>query len=771
MNKVVLSLFILLSGTLALWVKGLPDYLLSPRESAQVLKIHDRHGIRIKSYAPGESYDWISLADIPTVFVRMILQSEDRNFYTHSGLDLKGSLRSAIINFRNFRILTGASTLSQQVYRLHHKVPRTWKGKIETIVGALLIERKYSKEIILTHYLNSLPYGKRLVGIRRASEVLFGKPVKELSLAEIAVLAVAPRSPSLLLSDRNHSLLIRKRNELLKKYADSYGIANDVLSYELKTKMTLLRDESGWDNYHYVQRIMNDPQMTMYLKTGSLHTTLDSYLQRDVSLIARAHLAKLRSHNAHNSSVVVLDNNTGDVLAYLGSASVTGDNGNHIDGLLSHRQPGSVMKPFTYALALEKGMPLNSIIPDIPAYYKTGKGQYLPRNYDRDYTGPRLMREALGNSLNLPAVALADTLGVPELYDFLVKLGFSFSRKADHYGVGLTLGNAELTPMELARSYTSFPAGEIMVEPRFLSDVPVIQRPVPISKETAFLIRNVLSDRIARREAFGDGNIFEVPFELSVKTGTSTDFRDNWTVGFNRFYTVLVWVGNMNQEPMKRVSGISGAGPIMTDIMKLLMKNKFVPLENHPPEITRVEICALSGMSPGKFCSHKSMEFLPRNHNLSVCSYHREILVRSCDYPGDEKKIIVALYPEIYQNFELDHPAWTLAGQTERQCLSDAAVPVIASASDIDVQISKPLTGSVYAIDPNIPRKFQRLEIQLNRSLNLKTITWKIDNEFYTGSAADFDWQMEKGKHQIEAEVELSDGTHVTTDRVEVTVL
>lgn len=770
MNKKILLLTLFTLAGATLWVRSLPDYLLSPPETSQVLKVYDRHGIRIRSHAPGETYDWIPLKEVPPDLIRLIVLAEDRNFYAHSGVDLLSLLRSTAINLRHFRILTGASTITQQVYRVHHRVPRNWWGKIQTVVGALLLERRYPKDLILAHYLNSLPYGKQLVGVRRASEVLFGKSLPQLALSEMAVLAVAPRAPSYLL---NHSpLLTEKRNHLLRQYAATSGLSPDVLAYELKTPVAFEHDYSGRDNYHYIQRIFSLADFTKKISSGEVHTTLDSYLQKEVASLVRAHLRTLRKNNAHNSSVIVLDNHSGDVLVYLGATGIDGGKGEFIDGLFEARQPGSALKPFTYALALEKGRELTSLVPDIPTYYRSGGGQYLPRNYDRDFTGPRLMREALANSLNLPAVALVGSLGVEPLYQYLKSFGLLLPRGPEHYGVGLTLGNAELTPFSLARSFTAFHDGERITEPRFFPADEIRHVPVPLRKDTAYRITDILSDPVARREAFGEGNIFELPFEVAVKTGTSTDFRDNWAVGVNRMYTVLTWVGNMNQEPMKRVSGISGAGPILAETFKILMKDKYITPRTRPGTLVKREICALSGMAPSESCPHRKSELVTILHTLEACSFHRRVVVRNCGEQGDDREIPVTVYPEEYQKFSGDRPQWTMKGQIHKMCANETAEFMgIPNPSSDRIAIQRPLPESVFAIDPNIPGKLQRLGLQLNRSLGVKSVSWKIGEKIFTEKSSGLDWQMEKGKHEIEATVELQNGSRVTTEKVTVTIL
>ncbi len=750
-----------------------PAYLLSPPSSAQVLQVYDRHGLKVLSYAPGEGYDWVPFTEIPAELSQMLILAEDKNFNRHHGIDFISGLRSLFINVEQGEIKTGASTITQQVYRLHHKIPRTFFGKFRTMLGALLIETQYSKQEILGHYLNAIPYGKRIVGIRRASEVYFGKPLKELSVAEMAVMSVIPRAPSFLLKEENRPLLLSKRDALLKRFGEVYRTSDDVMAYELKTGISLYEDKSGWDNFHFVQRILQQPELPKFIAKGRIDTTIDLWLQKKVSEIARNQLKKLRQNNANHSAVLVLDNQSGDILSYLGSTQIDAENGSHYDGLTAKRQPGSALKPFTYALALQNGGSLTDVLPDIPSYYKTGAGQYLPRNYSRDFTGPRLMREALANSLNLPAVYLADYVGVTQLHRFLSDLGFSLPEPPHHYGVGLTLGNAEISPMELARSYTAFINGNEIIEPKYFLHERTRKRPAPINSETAFQIKDVLADPVARKESFGEGNVFELPFEFAVKTGTSTDFRDNWAVGFNSSYTVLVWVGNMNQAPMKKVSGISGAGPIVSEVMKVLMNNKYVPGQRMPSQLQRVPVCSLSGKRPGIHCPHRKFEIVSEKKRPSEdCDYHREVNVRGCHEPDDERKVIATIYPDEYQSFLQEKPEWSLKNQISLSCPNkDSQIVYDLSQMRNKIVIKRPLPGSIFAIDPNIPSSLQNLSIQLNRSLDVKKVSWKLNETMIPENGPELDWPMKKGQHEISAEVELNDGSKHLTEAVRITIL
>lgn len=773
-NKLFLSGTIL-AGTFALsaYLWNLPRVLVTPPDQKQVINVFDRHGIKLKAHAPGDSFDWAPLKEIPPELIGLMIYAEDKNFFNHHGVDVKSLARSTWINLKEQRLATGASTITQQLYRLHHNIPRTLSGKIQTMLGSLIIETQYSKRDILSHYLNSVPYGKQVVGVKRASEVFFGKPMHLLSMSEMATLAVLPRSPSHLLSTKGQSTLLTKRNKLIQDFGKNHNIDRDILAYEMKNPVEIQTNYNGWDNYHFFKKILADQKLPKFLKGGDVYTTVDAYYQKEIASILRSHLATVKKYNVHHGAVVVLDNQNGDILSYVGSANINDEKGGHFDALIEKRQPGSALKPFTYALALMNGKQLSETLPDIPSYYKSGLGQYLPRNYDHDFSGPRLMRESLANSLNLPAVALADELGTQKLHGFLTDMGLTLPKDPDFYGVGLTLGNAEITPLELAASYTSFSHGDYANVPKFFLDEENKTKPVPLTKEAAFMIRNVLADNLARIESFGEGNVFELPFEAAVKTGTSTDFRDNWAVGFNKLFTVVVWVGNMNQEPMKKVSGITGAGPVLADTLKFLMKGRYIERDRMPETLSRHEICALSGMKPTLHCKHKKFEyFTTKSGPAHDCNFHREVIVRNCRESDDEVKLPIAIYPENYQSFTSQRPKWSVEGQVGEVCQNpEFQVADLGTISPDEIRIKKPLHGSIYAIDPNIPKTMQKLKFELDGHTRVKSVLWKLNALEMKNEKSILDWEMQKGKHTIKATVEMENGKILETNPIEVTVL
>lgn len=750
----------------------LPGYLQENTAISQKIIIKDRHGLLVRSYSYGDSYDWISLAEMPEELKELIILAEDKNFYHHSGVDVTSMVRSLWLNLKEFKVVSGASTITQQVYRQSFSINRSITGKFKTILGSLKVERNYSKNQILEKYLNTLPYAQKLVGVKRAGEVLFGKDLHLLSLSEMATLAILPRSPSGL--KQRPEKLLNQRNDLIAEYGALRKISAVEISMAQKDPVNFSHDYSGWDNYHFAKNLFQQSEFSGNISSqGRIETTLDLYLQKEVQGILRSQLKELTRFDVHHGAVMVLDNHKGDVLAYVGSQDVLNAKGGQYDALQLKRQPGSALKPLTFALALQEGHKLSNVLPDIPSYYKTGLGQFLPRNYDQSFSGPRLMREALANSLNLPAVALAQDVGIDDLHTFYKAMGLSLDKEASFYGVGMTLGNIEITPYELIQVYSAFARGGKRIKPRFFTNLDVSEVQTPLTPEVAYLISDVLSDKIARREEFGESNPFDLPFAFSVKTGTSTDFRDNWVVGYNRDFTILVWVGNTDQRPMKRVSGITGAGPVLRDVARYLATR--FPMKPLPvvSGIQHAEICALSGKKPGPHCQHTKKElFLAGTTPDETCEWHQEVFVKDCRGPMMDQTIKVSILPDDYQAWVTERPEWSVDGQINGQCsFEEKKYQATVVDSSQDAVISKPISGSIYAIDPNIPRSLQKLKISVSRFHRVKNVKWKRNGLPMNFKSPSIDWPIEKGLHEFEAELEFEDGKRSQTPKIEVKVL
>jgi penicillin-binding protein 1C len=478
-----------------------------------------------------------------------------------------------------------------------------------------------------------------------------------------------------------------------------------------------------------------------------VHSTLDLGLQQDVEGIIEHNRPSLQAHNATNVAVVVLDNRRGEWLAWEGSGRYAdGDHGGTINGPAVPRQPGSALKPFTYALAFEEGRSPASVLPDIPSHFPTAQPGvvYSPRNYDGQYRGPLLARRALAGSENVPAVALASDVGVPALLRFLNRAGFStFTRTPDYYGLGLTLGDAEVRLDELVAAYSSFARGGVWREPTALLPAYAGGQPPParerrlVSERTAFWITDILSDADARAYIFGRGGDLEFPFPVAVKTGTSQAYHDNWTVGYTPDVTVGVWVGNFDRTPLRGSSGVTGAGPIFHAVMLAARARAAGGADSPPvpqptPDTREVTICALSGEPASPWCPNRLQEWLPVASAAPPCSWHHPT--------GDG---LTTVYPAEYR-------AWS-DGDARRapQPAPRAARPALRASV---LAIANPPSGAVYSIDPTLRREFQALPLRAVTQ-EPTSVTWLVDGAAIGTSSSEkaFSWPLAVGTHHIEA--------------------
>lgn len=698
--------------------------------SLAVTEVRDRRGERIGFLDFRAGVKPRPLAEIPLRLRELVLLAEDRRFYQHSGIDYPRLLQ-ALVSQEG-----GASTITQQWVRVRAGIPRYWWTKPWVMALALKVEQSATKTQIFEAYLNHIPFSGGVEGVGAAAEYYFGKDLAVLSPGEEATLAVLIRSPVGLARLENTERLLKTRNALLKlKGDDGWALAQSEPLQLLKQKT-----RSNALNYlEHLARTISRPAPSM------VQTTLDLALQRQLEDTVEEEINLLRRRGVRHGAVAVMDASNGDVLAYVGSADYFNDDAGRIDGLQIPRQPGSLLKAFTYALAFDEGHSAAAILPDTPGAFRSGNGVYRPRNYDEKFSGPRRAREALANSLNLPALMLLDQLGPHRLYEALLSLGVPLKREADYYGVGLTLGNAEITPFTLLQSFSAFPRQNDWVSARLLlNDETKIHRS-PI-KDGTWLVTDILKDRHARMEAFGERTVFDVPFEMAAKTGTSTDYRDNWAIAWTKNHVALAWVGNHDQRPMQRVSGITGAGPLVRATMLATHTHRMPELFTRPESVVVRPICAVSGMTPGPHCPRVVDEkflSMPLEHE---CDWHRPVLAQQCGMEGSSREVVAVHYPEEFQAWAHDHNE-SLEAQVARVCENpEVSVAKIASAGKS--VITYPLDGAIFALDPDLP--LERQSLSLRMSGREKEVQWEVDGKrFVPSSTGTLDWPLERGRHLI----------------------
>jgi 1A family penicillin-binding protein len=614
-------------GSLALfawYAKDLPHPDKVVRREGFATKIYDREGKLLYDVFADQRRTPVSLEEVPQHLKNATVAVEDKNFYKHRGFDPKGILR-AVYNIVIYRRLQGGSTLTQQLVKNVLLTPkRTLSRKIKEFILAVQIESKYSKDQILQMYLNEAPYGGTAWGVEAAAEVYFGKKVSDLNLVESAFLAGLPQRPSVYspFSSEDPRAYISRTQHVLRRMRED-GYITPEQEEEAKKQLEQIKFSSS-------SGILKAPHFVMYVKKkleekygqqvveqGGLRvtTTLDLDLQEEAQKIVAEEIAKVEEkYHITNGAAVVIDPNSGEILAMVGSKNYDDPN---YDGkfnvALALRQPGSAIKPVTYVTTFKKGYTAATMIMDTPVTFKIpGQPDYKPVNYDGKFHGPMQIRYALGNSINIPAVKMLAKIGLKEMLSTAYEMGITTlepsSENLKRLGLSVTLGGGEVRLLEITAAYSAFANGGFRVEPISILKVTdrngkVLEEQKPtlgkriLRAEEAFLISHILSDNSARLITFGERSALVVPGRtVAVKTGTTNDKRDNWTIGWTPQVVVGVWVGNNDNSPMKQlVSGVSGAAPIWRRIIQYVLKDKPNVGFSVPEGIVTAEVDVVSG--------------------------------------------------------------------------------------------------------------------------------------------------------------------------------
>lgn len=614
------------------------------RQTFETTRIFDRNGQLLWEIFGEGKRTRVPLEVVPQVLIEATIATEDDTFYENIGLDAPSLVAALIANLRNPADRPqGASTITQQLVRhiafdYEERASISYSRKTKEAILAWLMNKRYSKDEILELYLNEIYYGNLAYGIEAAAQTYFGKPASDLSLAEASLLAALPQSP-IELDPLNNFDAAKQRQWLVLNLMVSEGyISQREAEAAYLEPLNFIPQEVSLEAPHfsvYVRQILEEQFGPDVVANGGLQvtTTLDMNYQRLAELLARQHVSQVGpEHNLTNASLLALKPGTGELLALLGSLDYRDET---IDGnvnvALSAQQPGSAIKPLTYAAALSPAADgagpswtAADILWDVPVEYGQYDGTtYSPVNYDRRFHGPVRLRDALANSYNVPAVLLLQDIGVERLVEMAGRMGIrSFQADPGRYGLSLTLGGGEVTPLELTGAYATLANGGYRIPPVTILKVENSQGevlfeyqppdPEPVlDPRIAYLISDILDDDRARVPAMGNDNPLDLPFPAAAKTGTSNEFRDNWTVGYTPGLVVGVWTGNTDNSEMLNISGLTGAAPLWSaymqavysdyDLMKVLdtegaqPPNEFVP----PPGLERREICDLASISIG----------------------------------------------------------------------------------------------------------------------------------------------------------------------------
>ena len=570
--------------------------------------VYDKNGDMLRAFTNSKD-QWLMPVELDNLnqnFINATIAIEDKRFFYHHGVDIGAILRAIKLNLVNKRVISGASTLSMQVIRLVGERDRTFKNKIMEAIHAMHLERIYTKEEILKLYFEIAPYGGNIHGVKAASLRYFKKHPRDLSLSECALLAGLPQSPSLLRPDRYPERARKRRGMVLDSMLRNGFITKNQYSIANNEPVVAGNYSFPFKAAHF-SRFMK----SKFKGESDISTTLDSNIQHFAEVILRDKLYELKPYGVTNGAVVVIENKTGAVRAMVGSSDFfSKDSSGQINGTLSRRCPGSTLKPFTYALAFDRGLCTpETILEDSPIQYNG----YMPQDYDRAYRGPVTAKDALIDSLNIPAVEVLNKVGYNNLYYLLERLGIStLDRAPEHYGLALTLGSCEVRLLELTNAYACLGRGGIYKSIQYNQNKTSNAKRRVISEGAAYQVADILSDT-TRLGAIGIYRDEKLHPKIALKTGTSYDHKDAWTISYNPEYTIGVWIGNFSGRSSKALVGIEAAAPVCVRIFDWLYTNKIaqwyskpavMPKHNLPLQVKRTNPISPKIISPASGCEY-----------------------------------------------------------------------------------------------------------------------------------------------------------------------
>ncbi|HUV94205.1 MAG TPA: PBP1A family penicillin-binding protein [Anaerolineae bacterium] len=749
----------------------------------------------------------LELDEIPLVLRQAIIATEDVSFYRNPGVDLRAIVRALWINLRSGRTVSGASTITQQLARnvllgSQERYEKSWSRKVREAVLAYHMTRTMSKDEILALYLNETYFGNMAYGVEAAAQACFGKPASQLDLAECSMLAGLPQAPEAYNPLSNLTAARGRQSVVLDLMVKAGHVTREQAELARQEPLRFAANPFGIEAPHFCMMVRDELARRLgeeTLRRGGLlvHTTLDLGLQHAAESHVKRHLARLNEqtdqspgHNVQNAAVVVLDHRDGAILAMVGSpdyfdARISGA----VNTALALRQPGSAIKPLTYAAAFARGYSPAAMMTDVRTSFLTREGTpYVPINYDYRFHGPVTLRRALACSYNVIAVKLLDEMGVQALVSTAHKLGITSLDEVERQGLALTLGGCEVRLIELTAAFGALANGGYRVDPRFIDYVEDAEGKVIYRSEArpservvdprvSYLVTDVLSDDRARVPAFGEGSVLDMPFPAAVKTGTTTGWRDNWTLGYTTDLVTGVWVGNADNQSMTSISGVSGAAPIWHAVMSSAHSSAPRPFPR-PPGLLEVVVCAESGQLPGPACTHRKKEiFLPENAPVDTCQMHRLVAldaatgeVAASDCPPERRVYRRLTYwppeallwaeeeglplpPSVAEAHRVAPQPIDVQGDAGRGPL--AATDAETASSGLN--LASPFPNSSYLIAPDIPSSFQRIEIAAvcAPELGLSDLSLWIDGQrwhTWHGPPYRVFWTLVPGSHTFRLE-------------------
>lgn len=757
----------------------------------------------------------LSFEQIPPACWQATVAVEDSRFFQHPGVDLLAIGRAAWQNWRQGAVVSGASTLTQQLARntllsQDERFEQSLRRKLREAWLALQIELRYSKQEILALYLNQVYYGNFAYGLEAAAQAYFGRQARELDLAQCSLLAGLLQNPAIYNPLQNLESARWRQATVLNLMVWNGYITRQDAELALAERLQFAATPFPIEAPHFVGYVEGQLERLLgadVVKQGGLRvaTTLDLDWNREAERIIQRRLQQLKDEpNApagrriDNAAVVILNPQSGAILAMIGSpdyfdASIAGA----MNAAVALRQPGSAIKPLTYAAAMDPQRaaaaghrPLTpaTVIADVRTTFLTAEDEpYVPQNYDMQWHGPVSARTALASSYNLPAVKVLEMIGVDELIAQAQRQGITTFRPGERYGLALTLGGGEVSLLELAAAYGVFANGGWRVQPYAIERVEDVDGKAlfelaggaraahrVLDERVAFLISDILSDDDARAPSFGRGSVLKLSRPAAVKTGTTTDWRDNWTVGYTSDLAAGVWVGNADNTPMVGVSGVTGAGPIWHDVMEMAHKNLPIDRFAQPPGLVRAEVCVDSGLLPTEWCTRRRSElFIAGSEPAEFDAVYRPVVVDACAgglagadvAPSCRAERVFRVYPTELQEWArangIEQPPAgrnLLAGssvQDSTASVQDAQL-VAGSQPPAALTLTSPDPNAVYRLVEALPQDQQRVRLaaQPGHAARLKEVTFLVDGRplgAISHPPYEAWWTLQRGAHQVAA--------------------
>ncbi|MCA9969322.1 MAG: transglycosylase domain-containing protein [Anaerolineales bacterium] len=802
------------------WLFGdLPDPAsVSARGAVPSVRIVDRHGRLLYDLLDADTgrHTSLPLAQIPLPLQQATIATEDKNFYHNPGVDLQGILRAFWINLRGGEVLAGGSTITQQVARnllldADERAARTVRRKLRESWLAWRVARRLEKDDILALYLNQMYYGALAYGVEAAAQTYFGRPAADLTLAQSALIAGLTQAPALYNPFVAPEAAKARQLVVLDLMHQEGYIDDDAHALAVREPLAYNPEPYPVRAPHFVQMVQAELDALLppeaRLAGGGLvvRTTLDLTWQEPAETIIAAQLDRLNhppggapSHNAHNAALVALDPHTGEVLALVGSPDYFDAGiGGAINMALTPRQPGSALKPLVYAAALAPGSAAQftaaTMLPDVRTVFLTHDDEpYVPVNFSRDEHGPVLLRQALGSSLNIPAVLATDAVGVAPALAFAEKLGITTLGDPDAVDLSFALGGGAVRLLDLTAAYAAFANGGYRIAPRLILDVRDARgellhtavSPTPtqvMDPRVAWLISDILSDDDARLLGFGADSLLNIGRTAAAKTGTTNDFHDNWTVGYTPNLVAGVWVGNAGNEPMHDVTGLSGAGPIWHHFMRAVLAGQPDQAFAQPDGLVAAEVCALSGLLPTDACPYRLQEwFLAGTEPTEPDTFYRLVeldgatgLPATAATPAGRRQPTAVLdLPPLFHNWARAEGLLLL--DDVLQAGGAAVVEETAGSAAPTLQLVAPDANTTYRLSPALPADAQRLRLAAAAGSGLRQLTlWLDGHPLAAFDAPPYEawWPLAAGVHQAWVTAVDAAGSPVESTRVTFTVM